>query len=131
MAEDLPLSVLSIGASRRRFERLCRVNPAARASITLRPIRFSFTRAQSRSPEAMRVADPADDVLAANGAFYAAFNARDMDAMASIWAARAPVACIHPGWNVLIGRDAVLDSWRGILSNPEQPRIVSAGASIQ
>ena len=35
----------------------------------------------------------------------------------------APVACIHPGWPVLADRDAVMESWNGILANPAAPRI--------
>ncbi|HEY7467484.1 MAG TPA: nuclear transport factor 2 family protein [Dehalococcoidia bacterium] len=66
------------------------------------------------------------DVLAANEAFYQAFNQRDMASMEGLWASSAPVSCIHPGWNVLQGREAVLDSWR---NNPSQPRIVTGGAT--
>ena len=62
-------------------------------------------------------------VLAANSAFYRAFAARDIAAMDALWARRAPTACIHPGWPALDGRDAVLESWRGILSNPASPNI--------
>jgi hypothetical protein len=69
------------------------------------------------------------DVLAANEAFYQAFNQRDMASMEGLWASSAPVSCIHPGWNVLQGREAVLDSWRSILNNPSQPRIVTGGAT--
>lgn len=68
--------------------------------------------------------------LAANDAFYEAFVARDIAAMESLWARKHTVSCIHPGWNVLSGREAVLQSWRGILANPDQPRIVSGGASV-
>lgn len=71
-----------------------------------------------------------DGVLAANAAFYAAFNGRDMAAMDALWSADEAVSCIHPGWNVLSGREAVLGSWRGILANPEQPRIVAGGAEV-
>ena len=72
---------------------------------------------------------PHDDeaaVLAANAAFYAAFNARDSDAMAALWATAAEVTCVHPGWNILRGREAVLESWRSILGNAEQAKIVGA-----
>jgi hypothetical protein len=54
-------------------------------------------------------------VLFANDAFYAAFAAGDFDAMDALWAKRAPVSCIHPGWVALTSRDAVMTSWRGIL----------------
>jgi hypothetical protein len=54
-------------------------------------------------------------VLFANDAFYAAFAAGDFEAMDALWAKRAPVSCIHPGWAALVDLDAVMASWRGIL----------------
>ena len=64
-----------------------------------------------------------DAVLAANLEFYRAFGARDVRAMDRLWAKEAPVACIHPGWPALSEREAIIESWRGILGNPEAPRI--------
>ncbi|MCC7017004.1 MAG: nuclear transport factor 2 family protein [Rhodospirillales bacterium] len=55
-------------------------------------------------------------VLFANDAFYTAFATGDLAAMDAVWAKRAPVCCIHPGWTALNGRDAIMESWRGILS---------------
>src|SRR5262245_24619647 len=55
-------------------------------------------------------------VLAANAAFYRAFATRDVAAMEALWARATPVACIHPGWQVLNGRENVMASWRGILA---------------
>lgn len=62
-------------------------------------------------------------VLAANEAFYRAFAARDLVAMDRLWAQEIEVACIHPGWSPLFGRDAVMESWAGILGNPASPNI--------
>lgn len=62
-------------------------------------------------------------VLFANDAFYAAFAGRDPDAMDALWAANAPVTCLHPGWPPLTGRDAVLKSWRAILTAPSAPDV--------
>ncbi len=64
-----------------------------------------------------------DAVLAANLEFYRAFAARDATAMDAAWAQRAAVACLHPGWTALTDREAIISSWRGILSNPDAPRI--------
>ena len=72
-----------------------------------------------------------EDVLAANESFYAAFAAKDFDIMDRLWAESVPVTCVHPGWALLSGRDDVLGSWRAILSNPAQPRIVSGGAGVR
>jgi ketosteroid isomerase-like protein len=64
-----------------------------------------------------------DAVLAANLEFYRAFAARDLGAMDGLWAQRAPVACLHPGWTALKERNAIMESWQEILSNPDAPRI--------
>jgi len=63
------------------------------------------------------------EVLEANAAFYRAFAERDAVEMARLWAERAPVACVHPGWDALDGREEVLRSWRDILSSPAAPEI--------
>lgn len=72
----------------------------------------------------------AERVLAANEAFYAALNARDREAMASLWSSRHPVYCIHPNWNVLAGREAVLESWFAIMANPDQARVLSGAEQV-
>ena len=64
-----------------------------------------------------------DAVLFANEAFYRAFVDRDFDAMDALWSRRVHVACIHPGWSPIAGREQVMASWRGILSNPQSPQV--------
>ncbi len=64
-----------------------------------------------------------DAVLAANLEFYRAFTTRDLAAMDALWARAAPVACIHPGWPPIADRDEIMQSWQGILSSPQSPRI--------
>jgi hypothetical protein len=76
--------------------------------------------------------DPRElDVLEANAAFYRAFSAHDPGAMEAVWARHAPVACVHPGWDALDGRDEVLRSWRAILGSPEAPQIRCTGAQAR
>ncbi len=71
------------------------------------------------------------DVLSANAAFYAAFRGEDLGAMEALWARRAPVACIHPGWPALVGRDRVMASWQAIfLGGAPQIRCASARAHL-
>ncbi len=69
-----------------------------------------------------------DEVLAANAAFYSAFAASDAKAMDAVWARRAPVACVHPGWEALVGRDRVMESWRRILRDGGASPITCGGA---
>lgn len=71
-----------------------------------------------------------EEILDANESFYRAFNQKDMAAMDAVWARSVPVGCIHPGWNVLAGREPVMQSWEHILNNPDQPKIVSGGGSV-
>lgn len=67
-------------------------------------------------------------LLFANEAFYAAFAAGDMATMAEIWSEQEPCFCIHPGRDLIAGRDSVLASWKSILAGgsaapePQAPR---------
>jgi ketosteroid isomerase-like protein len=63
-------------------------------------------------------------VVAANREFYRAFGRRDVAAIDRLWSRLQPVACIHPGWDALTGRVAVMRSWRRIVENPNAPDIV-------
>jgi SnoaL-like protein len=71
------------------------------------------------------------DVLEANAAFYRAFASRDAGAMERIWAERHPVACIHPGWDVLDGRRQVLGSWRRIFDSDGAPEVACSQAEAR
>lgn len=62
-------------------------------------------------------------LLAANEAFYDAFDSGDTDGMAALWAEKHPVACIHPGGPPIHGRQEVLYSWHEVLSASTRPAI--------
>ena len=57
-------------------------------------------------------------LVRANASFYRAFTEGLYEAMAELWARAAPVTCVHPGSPAIMGRDAVLESWRMILREP-------------
>jgi uncharacterized protein (TIGR02246 family) len=63
-----------------------------------------------------------DAILAANAAYYRAFSTGDFAAMSRIWAEDG-VSCVHPGWMPLVGREAVIESFRSILTSPNRVRI--------
>ncbi len=56
-------------------------------------------------------------LLVANAAYYDAFRTAKYAEMTRIWAEDG-VSCVHPGWPVLVGRGAVLESYRKIMRNP-------------
>ena len=58
-----------------------------------------------------------DAILFANEVFYNAFQSRDLIAMETIWAVKAPLICVHPGGAPLHGRAAILASWAEILKH--------------
>ena len=64
----------------------------------------------------------------ANEAFYLAFESRDVAAMDHLWAEAADVVCLHPGWPMLRGRKAIMESWEAILTNPRQGPVSVFGA---
>ena len=58
----------------------------------------------------------AEAVLAANDAFYRAFESLDIDRMRAVWLNGASISCIHPGWGALVGWPAVMESWEQIFA---------------
>lgn len=64
-------------------------------------------------------------LLFANEAFYVAFAARDLAAMTEVWSSEDPLYCLHPGWPLLSGQTAVMESWAGILASGGGPEIAA------
>ena len=71
-----------------------------------------------------------DELRESNAAFYRAFRARDFAAMEAVWARHAPVACVHPGMDVVVGREAVMASWKGILEHRDAPRMACTRVQV-
>jgi len=67
----------------------------------------------------------------ANEAFYLAFESKDYAAMDHLWSVAHEPICIHPGWPALMGREAVMESWRSILGNPRQGAVSFYGAEVR
>lgn len=59
-------------------------------------------------------------VLAANRAYYEAFEARDLDGMSSIWEHSDRAVCTHPGWATLRGWGAVSGSFFALFTQTRQ-----------
>jgi ketosteroid isomerase-like protein len=68
-------------------------------------------------------------VLFANDAYYNAFLKNDLEAMQDQWAVGSIVGCIHPGRGHILGRENVMKSWDGILTNPSEPNFSIKGAT--
>ena len=57
-----------------------------------------------------------DWVRTAHAAFYAAFEAGDLDAMARLWVDDESALCIHPGVRPLQGSDRIHRGWAVIMA---------------
>lgn len=65
-----------------------------------------------------------DELVAANAAFYAAFEQRDLDAMSEVWLHEDHVVCTHPGWASLHGWAAVASSWFALFQGDAQMQFI-------
>lgn len=63
------------------------------------------------------MSDECTEVLAANEAFYRAFEKKDMEAMSAIWSQGTGSRCIHPGRSVIRGWKDIRYSWEQIFKN--------------
>jgi ketosteroid isomerase-like protein len=66
-----------------------------------------------------------DDVVEieeANAHFYRAFEGLDLQEMEAVWARGEHVKCVHPGWGLLVGWEAVGASWDTIFKNTVEIR---------
>jgi len=62
-------------------------------------------------------------VLSVNDAFYEALGSLDLARMDAVWWHEDWVRCLHPGWDLLIGWDAVQESWATIFRSTLQMRV--------
>lgn len=66
------------------------------------------------------------DLAEANTRFYRAFEALDLGQMEKVWSHGDHVKCVHPGWPLLTGWDAVRASWEAIFANTAEIRFTIA-----
>lgn len=80
------------------------------------------------------MAEPSDPdeaaVLAANQAFYDAFERCDPAAMRAVWDDAADVVCTHPGWPLLRGIEDVADSWARLLANGQRLQFILTDVAV-
>jgi ketosteroid isomerase-like protein len=62
------------------------------------------------------------EVEEANLRFYRAFESMDIAEMERVWVRRDYARCIHPGWGIREGWDAVRQSWEAIFKNSGEMR---------
>jgi ketosteroid isomerase-like protein len=58
--------------------------------------------------------DDRESVIAANGAFYEAFESLEIAKMEAVWLQDPRIVCVHPGWRKLLGWGPIMASWERI-----------------
>ena len=71
-----------------------------------------------------------EKVLEANKNFYSALQSLNLEEMESVWLPEEWVKCLHPGWEMLEGWEAVHESWQQIFENTKFMRITMGVQSV-
>ena len=69
-------------------------------------------------------------VQRANERFYRAFESLDSAKMAAVWVQAERAKCVHPGWHMLSGWEAIRQSWEAIFANTDYMRFVITDVSV-
>ncbi|HML95974.1 MAG TPA: nuclear transport factor 2 family protein [Thermodesulfobacteriota bacterium] len=74
----------------------------------------------------------AEEVILANEKFYLAVNRADMDLMSDVWLGGPDDKCVHPGWPMLYGWEAIKESWKNIFGEggPETVEISQVSVEV-
>ncbi len=69
-------------------------------------------------------------VAEANLGFYRAFESLDTGQMEAVWAQDDAVKCIHPGWALIQGPEAVMQSWEQIFNAATMMQFTVTGIDV-
>jgi len=67
----------------------------------------------------------------ANAELYRALNARDLDAMSTLWAQESWAECVHPGWPALRGWESIRKSWQAIFRSPNRLAVTVSDVHVR
>jgi ketosteroid isomerase-like protein len=71
------------------------------------------------------------EVLKVNQRFYIALGTRDLQLMESVWVREFRVGCVHPGWIMLKGWDALRQSWENVFDPRDQLDVELANVNVE
>jgi hypothetical protein len=66
----------------------------------------------------------------ANDLFYKTLEALDLAAMEGLWLHEGFVRCVHPGWDVMVGWDAVRSSFQQIFESTRWIRVTPTAVDV-
>jgi ketosteroid isomerase-like protein len=72
-----------------------------------------------------------EEVIKANERFYKALGTRDLELMDTVWIKDSRAGCVHPGWVMLQGWQAIRQSWENVFDPRDQVDIKLSGISVE
>ena len=79
----------------------------------------------------MSVASEREEVLKVNEMFYRALGTRDLQLMDNVWVRESRAGCVHPGWIMLKGWDALRQSWENVFNPEDQLDVELANVTVE
>ena len=72
-----------------------------------------------------------ENVLRVNEVFYRALETGDLDLMEKVWVKDERAKCVHPGWPMLFGWEAIRQSWKNIFDLGGPMKIQTSNAAVE
>jgi len=72
-----------------------------------------------------------EEVVKVNERFYKALGTRDLEMMNTVWVKDSRAGCVHPGWIMLRGWQAIRQSWENVFDPRDQVDIGLSDISVE
>jgi len=72
-----------------------------------------------------------EEVLKVNERFYKALGTRDLELMNTVWVKDSRAGCVHPGWIMLQGWQAIRQSWENVFDPRDQVDIKLSKITVE
>ena len=71
------------------------------------------------------------EVLSVNEMFYKALGSRNLGLMEEAWIKNPRAKCVHPGWPILLGWEAIKQSWKNIFDSGGPTKIQISNVNVE
>jgi ketosteroid isomerase-like protein len=89
---------------------------------------FALTKQERRKEYPM---EDVQSIIAANQAFYRAFETLEIKEMEKVWLRASHIKCVHPGWSLLCGWGPIMTSWERIFDNTFSMRFTLTDVRVE
>ena len=72
-----------------------------------------------------------EEVLKVNEIFYKALGTRNLELMDQVWVKDSRAGCVHPGWIMINGWQAVRQSWENVFDPNDQVDIRLSSITVE